>query len=1521
MRSTFFFIAFFFCGMYLQAQVQVRLSNTTNFNPKDLIKNIFLGQGVEVLDVKFEGQNKSTGYFSNGQNAISIDRGIIMTTGDATHASLPNSNTINSSTSSGTSLKDVELSNAIGSNDLNDIARFEITFIPFYDTISFRYVFASEEYPSYSCDKYNDVFGFFISGQNPLGGQYNNKNIALIPGTNEVVSINNVHPAYLENCAPKNVEFYNENPLGSQTMVYNGYLDVFSASAKVVPCTVYKIKIAIADVVDNLYDSSVFLEAKSFSASGMNVTVETPSFDDIISEGCQPAKITFSFAGPLKEDYSLNLRLLNDPSLGSLATPDSDFNSIPTNGIITKTNSTFSFIINAYEDYIAENDEIIAFEYQKDLCNVDTILITISDNKLANIELTDTIDMCQDMTVNVGAKLPENYNPGHEKYFKSNKEYVISGSKGSSVNSKITINNISPGTLKLEMLKEICIDTLFGRNLYDLDIYLVSPDNRFLELSTDNGFRPGGNTTVDSMLNTCFTVNATKNINNGNSVLGNYFPLNPEYSGYFAPEGVWKDIDGVKLNGDWQLFIYKDEEGWTNTLKSWHITFNSKYDLFYNWNPVTEISCSDCLSPDIFPSKSDFYYINLKDTYGCEAKDSVFANVNSIETVSYIECDSVSTDFIRFSWSSPDINDNYELNINNSGTWIPYNARFYDFTGLSFSEKFVLEVKVADPACSNPSISKQCETFPCPPPEVKIISRKDVDCFGDKNGEIILEAFGTVAPYSFKFKGIDLPVGTFSGLGAGEDTIFIMDGLGCEIPFIFEILSPLPISVNTTKSDISCFGLNDGEIITQVFGGNGSYSFEWFDPINNSLQASQNLNDLNKGIYYLTIKDSKNCVYVDSVVIDEPSKLTLVDSVVNIECKGHNSGMIYINCTGGIQPYTYEWDTPVGSSDSKDLVNVPAGNYMLTITDKNDCKLIESFFIAEPSKGLEINFSGIDTLCHGNKNGNISLNIPNIDEYEVRWNGGYSGTDLKDIGKGIYSVTITDKTGCTYTKDIEVVELEPVVIDLLQQAATCHDFSDGIAWVDKVFYGARETNKSKFSFSWDTPDAQTGQYAYYLKGGDIYTITGINEFQCISKASIVISNPPPLITRIKSRKEVSCSGGSDAFIDMEVVGCPSCHFKWGENAKTGDTSLAMNLSSGIYKLTVVNENGCFSENTYTIVEPPPLDISLKIDDVKCYDGADGSAKINITGGSPPYFAMWNDTLRKFSIDNLQTGYHKVVVTDLNNCTEALTFFIDQPDTPVSGIAESIDVTCFNGYDGEIHFVPDGGSPPYSFRINGDSFYGTNSIIGLKSGIYSGTIKDINGCIFTVEDIKIFNPLPIIVDLGNDTIIDYGTSISIIPVIINHNDPVYYQWIVPESVDISCTYCPDPTVVIKFNTVIKLVVTDTKGCSAEGLRNIKVKLNKDIYIPTAFNPDSFHEENSRVFVYGKSGIKIISFIIFDGWGGEVYKRENFDINDETTGWDGTFKGTKLNSGSFPWMLEILHPDGTTEIFKGVVTLLN
>ncbi|MGI9159549.1 MAG: choice-of-anchor L domain-containing protein, partial [Saprospiraceae bacterium] len=191
---TTFLLTLFFAPLGAQV-LEVTDAATPPYNPQYLISNIFLGDGVEVLNIQYNGVATAVGYFTGGTNAIGIDRGVVMTTGRAqgNNSSTFGANgqgSMQSSVDNPSTAFDPDLAMQTTSG-LNDVAVYTITFVPTSPNLQFRFCFGSEEYPEYACSQYNDVFGFFIQGPNYPSPT----NIALIPNSTLPVTINNLHPA------------------------------------------------------------------------------------------------------------------------------------------------------------------------------------------------------------------------------------------------------------------------------------------------------------------------------------------------------------------------------------------------------------------------------------------------------------------------------------------------------------------------------------------------------------------------------------------------------------------------------------------------------------------------------------------------------------------------------------------------------------------------------------------------------------------------------------------------------------------------------------------------------------------------------------------------------------------------------------------------------------------------------------------------------------------------------------------------------------------------------------------------------------------------------------------------------------------------------------------------------------------------------------------------------------------------------------------------------------------------------
>jgi len=504
------------------AQMIVTPATTPPFTPINLIEQVFLGEGVNVLNVSFTGDNSAIGHFTNGQNIIGIQEGIVMTTGDVTLVG-NTTNTGGGQGSANTGGSDPDLVTISGFN-INDAAIYTITFVPSADTLRFQYVFASEEYPDFVCS-INDVFGFFISGPG-LSGPFTNMatNIALVPGTNTPVGVNTINGGTgfpSPGCILTNTQYYVDNniPNAPYPFEYDGFTTVLTATAIVNPCDTYQIKLAIGDASDDILDSGVFLAANSFGTSGISVSTETPNFTNTIGEGCEPAEIIFRLSQPADGNVNLNY------TVGGNAIMGVDYDTIPLTGVIPIGQDSFTITINAIEDGIGEGVDTVAFYVNINACLSDTFYVFIDDNRMVNASITDQT-ICFGDTVNYDATLPMQISNGASFSNTTTKNF----SDVTPASTAIAVSNLPLKSYLEGAIDSVCVN-ITHTNDEDVDIFLVGPTGKYIELSTDNGG------SGDNYQNTCFVLDTTFRIQNGTA----------PFAGNYHPEGSWADLDGETI--------------------------------------------------------------------------------------------------------------------------------------------------------------------------------------------------------------------------------------------------------------------------------------------------------------------------------------------------------------------------------------------------------------------------------------------------------------------------------------------------------------------------------------------------------------------------------------------------------------------------------------------------------------------------------------------------------------------------------------------------------------------------------------------------------------------------------------------------------------------------------------------------------------------------------------------------------------------------------------------------------------
>lgn len=358
-------ISAFLLGVSVYGQSQLVVNGT--MTPEQLVQNVLLGGGVTASNITFNGGlataiNAQVGSFTApvGTN-LELTAGIVLSSGnvqsdpgnfivgaDGTTADFA------SNLMGGGSDPDLEL---LSGQEINDKAALEFDFIPTGDSLQFKYVFGSEEYPSYTCSDFNDAFGFFLSGPG-IAGPYSGGavNIALVPGTTVPVSINTLNsgvpswPGDEPNCAAldpnweSNSVYFVDNAAQTGTIVtYDGFTVVLTAFALVQCGQTYHIKLAIGDGFDESFDSGVFLEAGSFTSSGQVIPTLTPGpgiVGNTINEGCAPVEITFTRQG------DLSLAETVDIVVSGSATPGVDYSpAFPAQLDFAAEDSTVSFIL------------------------------------------------------------------------------------------------------------------------------------------------------------------------------------------------------------------------------------------------------------------------------------------------------------------------------------------------------------------------------------------------------------------------------------------------------------------------------------------------------------------------------------------------------------------------------------------------------------------------------------------------------------------------------------------------------------------------------------------------------------------------------------------------------------------------------------------------------------------------------------------------------------------------------------------------------------------------------------------------------------------------------------------------------------------------------------------------------------------------------------------------------------------------------------------------------------------------
>ncbi len=299
-----------------------------------------------------------------------------------------------------------------------------------------------------------------------------------------------------------------------------------------------------------------------------------------------------------------------------------------------------------------------------------------------------------------------------------------------------------------------------------------------------------------------------------------------------------------------------------------------------------------------------------------------------------------------------------------------------------------------------------------------------------------------------------------------------------------------------------------------------------------------------------------------------------------------------------------------------------------------------------------------------------------------------------------------------------------------------------------------------------------------------------------------------------------------------------------------------------------------------------------------------------TGPHDVVYESFGDKIAALTIENEQgCRVTKIVDFFVESCCE------DFPDLDVS--ASTIDNLCAGDSTAVILAQGFNGNPAYSYSLDGEHFSPNPQFPNLPEGDFVVYIQDIKGCLDSTS-VGLVDPPPLVVSAGPDLDLTLGDS-TILNGFYTPPGPVQIEW-VGNTDWLPCDSCLIPVVRPFETTDYTLRITNENGCTSEDDVHIGVNIVRPFYAPNAFSPNG-DGVNDWFSVFSTDiAIDIDDLMVFDRWGNMVYRDRNVPLNNPSTGWDGTYKGKKLNPDVYIWVANVRYLDDVVIQFSGDVTLV-
>jgi gliding motility-associated-like protein len=863
------------------------------------------------------------------------------------------------------------------------------------------------------------------------------------------------------------------------------------------------------------------------------------------------------------------------------------------------------------------------------------------------------------------------------------------------------------------------------------------------------------------------------------------------------------------------------------------------------------------------------------------------------------------------------------------------------------------------------------------------ISKTNATCFGGTNGTATVAATGGTAPYLYSWTSTPVQITTTAqNLSIGTYIVTVTDNKGCLKKDTAIISQPNVLTATISKTDVSCYGGNNGTATVIATGGTMPYQYSWNSTPLQTTAAAQNLSI---GTYIVTVTDNKGCLKKDTAIISQPNVLTATTSKTDVSCYGGNNGTALVTASGGMAPYTYNWSTTPAQLNAA-AANLTVGTYTIVVKDNENCQVAASATINQPA-ALSLTATHTDASCFGYTNGSVSIAVTGgTTPYSYSWNTNPQQitAQVNNLQAGTYIATVQDGHQCTANTTVIVGEPGSLSTVMSKTDISCFNGSDGTAGISVA------GGTIPYSYSWNTTPAQTTPLATGLSVGS-YIVSVTDAKGCTRKDTAALTQPP-LLTALTTVTDISCHYGENGIATVIANGGTTPYVYSWSTQPVQTSTIVTGLTAGKYTVQVTDAKGCkTSVVTDSLQQPDEIMVSASAMVMTCLWAANGTGKVDsVYGGVPPYAIMWNTNPVQYTdtVHNLPAGIFTVTIIDSNNCTKSANIIINNfplaevnagPDVVIcpgdsvqltatgtasyqwspsgtlscilcqSPVATPSQNTIYTVIGTDTHNCNDtdevlvtiaerlGGDVGPGLKIcRGDSIqlYAAGGIsylwspaLGMNNSTlsepwvkvegetkFSVLIKE-NDC-FTdtlYQLVRVYDRPS--VELGPDLSGVPGATLQLHAIVTNATGIAWAP-----ATGLSCTDCYDPLASL-FNTITYTAyVNNDSICYAEDNITIRVACDGSfLFVPNTFTPNG--DGRNDYFYASAQGLDVINLMrVYNRWGEKIFEARNIAPGVETSGWDGKYKNAELSPDVYVYYLEVYCANGETIFLKGDISLI-